>query len=355
MSMYSKCKSVISNPFSTATNQPKIPDGRAPASMGGKRNLMTTINFDQYDTWDIIISPRFDTPIYYATETRATNAATPVIDGIGTFMDNHPFTTSYVSTDSTTQAKQNTSSEISKIRLVSQGTKITLTNSTDDNDGYFEAFRFAPGKSSQTYLCQAATGTAGEPYLQQTKVATDMFDNNVRPAVEDGSPFVMNLASKGNYVTGKLRNLHRYTWVNKPQVKDVDFKDLPTNLNVGAAPTATSITSAAAVAWQDWDYDVIWIRVHGRGIPTAQQGGCCLPTKLMVHCTQNIECVFGEQNLMHSFMTKSPVSGGYRRAGSSLPYMPMRRYYTPYRRYARRTYTRKRSTVSKRRMTRKKY
>lgn len=350
--MYSKCKAVIANPFSSSTNQPKIPDGKAPASMGGKRHMITTVDFGETNTMDIIISPRFDSPIYFASAEREGATAAPKVEGKIAFNDNHPFAKAWSTNDSLTTIKANTAAEISKIRLVSQGTKITLTNSTDDNDGWFEAFRFTPGKDGQLYVTDDGTSGAVTPYSLLAWPNPTMFGNRVATAAET---FNMNLASKSNYVTGKLRSLSRYTWVNKPMTKDVDFKDLGTTMLVGAqAPAA--IDQQASIAFQDWDYDVIWIRIHGRGIPTAQQGGCCLPTKLMVHLVQNLECVFGEQNTLHSFMTKSPVTGSFRRAGSSLPYMPMRRYYMPYRRAARRTYARKRTTaVSKRRYTRKKY
>jgi len=357
MSMYSKCKAVIANPFSTATNQPKIPDGKAPASMGGKRNLVTQIDFDENDTFDIILSPRFDSPLYYASARQAASTPTPVKAGGATgFVDNHPFAKAFKETDTAGEILQDPAAEISKIRLVSQGCKLTLTNSTDDNDGWFEAFRFSPSADNSTYITNESQIGTDTWNPGATPKADSLFGNkDVANAIDANRDFSMNLSSKSNYVTGKLRNLHRYTWVNKPTTKDVEFKNLATRLLTGIPVNDTDHTrSYANLAFQDWDYDVIWIRVHGRGIPAVQQGGCCLPTRIMVHIAQNIECVFGEQNTLHTFMTKSPVSGGYRRAGSSLPYMPMRRYYAPMRRYARRTYTRKRATT-KRRTMRKKY
>lgn len=314
MSTYSAYRKVISNPFSTATNQPKIPDGLVPASMGAKRNLVGELDFEQWGVWDIIISPRYDTPIFVSTAagkgpTAATTGppATPAAPGgpvmfhSYTMNDNHPINSAYDGVDPV-KITTNESSEISKIRLVSQGTKITLTNSTDDNDGWFESFRFTPHKDQNTYA--TGLGVAGQKYSMLATPGAEMFGNR---DITTANTFNMNLASKSNYTTGKLRNLHRYTWVNKPCVKDVEFKDLPSSMAVstGIAQVAQDNTWAS-LAFQDWDYDVIWIRVHGRGIdPALAAGGCCLPTKLMFHLVQNIECVFGEQNLLHSYMTKS--------------------------------------------------
>jgi len=331
----------MKNPFSTATNQPKIPDGKCPASMGGKRHLTTQINFGEWDTYDIIISPRFDSPITWATAARAENGATtgpndtnlhqPANKGSGTFNDNHPFNRAWVAGANSNEIVQASSAEISKMRIVSQGTKITLTNSTDDNDGWFEAFRFMPQPGINTYKQVQASAVTGTPYTPSAEVDDIMFGNTVGDgSTTSQTTFDMNLASKSNYVTGKLRNIHRYVWTNKPYEKDVDFKDINTDLFMTNPPSTLDCTSRA---FQDWDYDVIWIRVHGRGLPAAQEGGCCLPTKLMVHLCQNVEAVFGEQNLLNSYMTKSPTYGT-KRGNYSLPYKPR---YTRRRTYKRKT------------------
>lgn len=298
-------KSVVSNPFSLATNQPKIPDGAAYASFGAKRQMVQTFDFGEQSTVDIIISPRFDTPIYIATAERADGSANPAQQQALPFADNHPFQNCWKEGANTTSIQQDTRAEISKIRLVSQGTRITLTNSTDDNDGWFEAFRFTPAKDHYVYKAVGGLGTPGGNYQMSTSVAADMFGNRT---ATDTTEFTINLAAKSNYVTGKLRNLHRYTWVNKPSTREVHFKTLPNVSGVGTIAAATAYNEQfASIAFQDWDYDVIWLRVHGRGIPQDQAGGCCMPTKLLLHTCQNVECIFGEQNLLHPFMTRSPM------------------------------------------------
>lgn len=341
MSMYQKCRTVINSPFSTATNQPKIPDGAVPASMGGKRHMNLQIDFKEYNTYDIIISPRVDSPIYYASTVRANNTASPPAptaepanQGYPNFGDNHPLATCWQQQTSS-NAIQINNAEISAYRIVSQGTRITLTNSTDDNDGWFEAFRFAPQRGSAHYETEL-NGTDGQPVKPVTRITTSMFGNRTANATTEFKDF--NLASKSNYVTGKLRNLHRYVWTNRPQVKDVELQTLPTQINCGVTTVNDLDQNHGEVALQDNQYDCIWIRVHGRGLDPAAAGGCCLPTRLMIHCVQNIETVFGEQNLLHSFMTKSPTSGSRSRT-YSLPYKPY-----GYRRY--RT-TKKRKTTKK--------
>lgn len=319
---YAACKKVVSNPFSTATNQPKIPDGRVPLSLGSKRNLVTTINFQTANTVDIIISPRFDSPIYFASAERSTTTPTdPLVEGAPNFNDNHPFAKAWTSVTDT-EIKQVGAGELSKIRLVSQGTKVTLTNSTDDNDGYFEAFRFSPQKDGSTWIMKNADATPGTPYQPQAFVEATMFGNKAETSTEE---FIMNLSSKSSYVTGKLRDLHRYVWTNKPTEKNITFTDLPLHLSVGAQLEGETTAYAAPITFQDWQYDVIWIRVHGRGVDTAANGGgCCLPTRLMIHLVQNAEFVCGEENTLHSYMTKSAITKGYKYANMSSPYMRLR-------------------------------
>ena len=40
---------VLDDPFSTTTEQPKIPDGHAVMSMGAKRNVVQQLDFEEYD------------------------------------------------------------------------------------------------------------------------------------------------------------------------------------------------------------------------------------------------------------------------------------------------------------------
>nr|UOF82350.1 capsid protein [Cressdnaviricota sp.] len=323
MSTFAKCKAVVANPFSNATSQPKIPDGAVPASMGAKRHLTHVINFNTENTIDIIISPRYDSPLWYSSSTRKAGGD-PIVGGAGDFEDNHPFAKCWASDGAADKIVQLPTAEISKIRMVSQGCKLTLVNSTDDNDGWFEAFRFQPNwEQTRTYATLDASATAGTAYTPKATVTNSMFGN--RPVPTATTEFNMNLASKANYVTGKLRNLHRYTWLNKPSTKDVEFKNLGTDLRTGTAPGSTR-DNYTGTQFIDPDYDVIWIRCHGRGIPQDAQGGCCLPTSIMAHICQNIECVFGEQNTLHSYMTKSPLQTGWKRTGS-LPYMSLRKPY----------------------------
>lgn len=289
---------------SNASIQPKIKDGAVIASTGTKRNLVAEIDFGEEKTVDIFISPRFDCPL---EALGATNDTSKQLIKQVPFQDNHPFAKAYKVGPNATEIEASTDSEISKIRLVAQETKITVTNATDDNDGWFEAVRFTPQKDALTYFTNAQSGNQGAPYTYNATCRNTCFGNRDYTL---GTEWAPNMSSKGGYVTGKLRNLHRYIWANKRVTRECEFKDLPTKLYCGTPASDgthdTTTNVSANIAFHDWDYDVIWIRIHGRPAPAGTTAGsCCHATNLMVHLIQGVECVFGEQNMLHSYMTNN--------------------------------------------------
>lgn len=332
-----KCAAVVKNPFSTATAMPKIPDGKVPASLGLRRNLVTSVPFGEDSVYEMILCPHLSSPIYIGTQVNDGTNLVPKVRVNPKFGDG-PIGEYTVQTGAAT-AKMDVDKEVSKWRLVSQGLKITLVNSNDDNDGWFEAFRFTPNYNAENWEYEG------------TPTAAAALPNVILKGTQFGlrrNPNTYSIADQGNYVTGKLRNIHRYTWTNRKVEKDVDFKelsDLPT-LSTG---DMTDIRTQLL----DKDFDCIFLRIHGRGVPSGTATNCCRPTELMVHVAQNLEYIAGERNSLHKYMTKSP--GGYSRRIYSSPMMYGRGYAPTMRKRTmtrRRTYAR-RGTSMKRRYTRK--
>lgn len=318
-----KYRQVVANPFSNATNQPKLPDGKAVSSMGEHRNLVASFSFGEHNDYDIIISPRFETPIFVASVADDPAGGGALVKAPLSFNDSSSLINCWncqtaPAAGTPQQISMINSLEVSKWRMVSQGCRITLTNSTDDNDGWFEAFRFSPNRTSGEYLTsfEPAAAAVGDSVKIKTSVYDDMFGN--RDTGGNTAEFQYNMASRTNYMTGKLRNIHKYTWINKPSVNDIEFKELTsiTLTNPDDKPPGAEPSTYGAYAFQDWDYDVIWIRVHGRGMPATANGpnpganvgdGCCRPTNLMFHLAQNNEIIYGEQNVLHNYMTRAPM------------------------------------------------
>lgn len=336
MTERSKCAAVVKNPFSTATAMPKIPDGMASASLGLRRNLVTSLDFGEDSVYEMILMPHLTTPLYMGTQANNIDESGPKVRDDPAFGTNAKICT-WTAT-SATAAKQDPLNEVSKWRLVSQGLKITLVNSNDDNDGWFEAFRFTPSYGAAEFGTTEAL-VANQP-VPQIKLAPKQFGNRISGDND------WSAADQGNYVTGKLRNIHRYTWTNRKVNKDVDFTALT------AAPTIDSgDRDDLRCQLVDTNYDCIYIRIHGRGIPAGASTQCCRPTNLMVHVAQNVEYIAGEQNNLHKYMTKSP--GGITRRIYSSPYMYGRGYAPKRTMTRRRTPARRTTTTRRRRYTRK--
>lgn len=299
-------RSVLYNPFSSATAQPKIPDGKCYASLGTKRNLVATSDFKTGESFrEYVLMPNLIAPLVElgpeATATAITEYVTPFAKRIISL-------NRAANIGGKTALSQLNSKEVTKFRVVSQGLKMTLVNSTDDNDGWFEAFRFKPDYVTETKFDEAG--------ITALPVGADIPDTMSYPSLKAGQIFGLmaaggqrkfNMAEKGNYVTGKLRNIHRYTWQNKRVSTDKDFMDIPTGGTLSPANLF------------DNEFDTIIIRVHGMET-----------SKLMLHVTQNVEYICSESHDLHNFMTKSPNYRTY-----SAPYRTSQGLYSIATRYRR--------------------
>lgn len=123
---------------------------------------------------------------------------------------------------------------VRRIRYVSGGVKLSLLNSSDDNEGYWEAIRI--------------------PY--SNLIGSD----GLAPVGEDGlliptditAPSFTNLASYSTYQTGRLRDIHRFMFKLNSVNPDHDFKK-----PFGATP----------VNWNelyDEGFDCVLIKLYGR-------------------------------------------------------------------------------------------
>ena len=315
--------SVASSNMSVNSNQPKIKDQKASASMGARRNLVYEVDFKTESIMDFFISPRYDQPIEAIGATQDGQTPTRITVQMP-FKDNHPIAKAYVVGDAPEKIKTDPASEISKIRMVAQETKFTVVNAADDNDGWFEAVRLTPHKDAKTYLTNQNSGNEGTPHGYTASPRENCFGNR---DYNDGAIWQPNMSAKSGYVTGKLRNLHRLIWTNKRVTRECEFKDLPLNMLVGADAVDPEMVdqqtnSTANVAFHDWDYDVIWVRIHGKKAPATD--GCCSATKIMVHLIQGVECVFGEQNMLHSYMSSNLPT--YRASSRSMQKYKKRKY-----------------------------
>lgn len=247
---YSGQLSVYRNAFSTATTNPKIPDGKAYHSSGVRLQAVKEWVNDTNSTIDFLLFPGLNNGLIMANANQ-TNGR------------NMPYPSHGVYTIDGTNAIQNPETAIDKWRIVSQALKITLINNSDENDGWWEACRVQISSNESLLLQQEATGVI---------VGTDL-PATALPAVDVTRQMVEN----PTYVTGKLRDIHRHIFQLAPQGSDHDFNELRRNINLTADQTELV----------DRNFDAIYIRIHGRT-------GAETPTRVMTHVVSNQEVVYDE-------------------------------------------------------------
>lgn len=258
-SHFSSCLAVYNNPFSTATTNPKIPDGKVYASTGIRLQAVEEVQNDASENMDILLFPGLSNGLIVSS----TNKGTPAGD---------PYSIPYRD-HGRTQAGPSyaqVSAPIHKWRLVSQALKITLVNNSDENDGWFEAIRIQ-GSSDSGF---ASTIRSGE-----TTAIIGAGGAPVLPAITS-----TNLVEHPTYVTGKLRDIHRYMFHLMPQGNDHEFQIIPRE--------PANATEFVHSQLDNESFDMVFIRIHGR------TGAA--PTRLMVHVVSNQEVVYDES----SFMTR---------------------------------------------------
>lgn len=196
------------DPFGNAVSQPKILDGSVQRSSGLR--FRTTGNFQLdaggLDTY-IALLPGYSNSVCWK---RPSDVAylTPVVN-------------------SAHYDSQVNRSSLKQLRLVGAALKLSLMNSSDENEGYWEAFRMtvSPGD----LLVNATTGAVS---LQ----ATALFPN---------------MANYQSYQSGKLKDIHRFQFKLNSTSATHDFE-------YPAAATADTINGV------DTQFDMIVIKINGR-------------------------------------------------------------------------------------------
>lgn len=145
-------------------------------------------------------------------------------------------------------------------RTVGVALRLSLVNSADQNEGYWEAAR-VPTSALDFRFLNGGTATA------QTLGNLD-------------------LSNYQTYLTGKLRDIHRYQFKLNAIDNDIDFSRMLTE-----PPEVSQFVS------EQWD--TIIIKIHGR----VEVGA---PSMLMYDCISCQEVIYKENTALARLMTTSP-------------------------------------------------
>jgi len=338
---------VYRNPFSTATTNPKIPDGKVLQSCGIRLQAVNEFTNNVSPHMQFVIYPGLMNGVSYIDwepNVALVPAAVPVNAGVNpdtppdrrlitrgdmkysnltSFASSVPVANGAVDFPAATwnvdYTQQNESSTLTQWRVVSQGVRLSLTNNSDENDGWFEAIRMPTKRNPEYFEVRQPTGPGG-PYGVVVPDPTIPWIAN------------RNLVEHPSYVTGKIRDMHRYLFQLKPQNSDHEFIPLEKkykNIPTGRAKTemlAAAGNADGVAAWNnnydslkdyltsqlDDSFDCILIRLHARPmgplppVVPANPGAIYVPTptRIMVHSVTNMEVVFDDAGFLSRFHTE---------------------------------------------------
>lgn len=254
---------VYHNAFSTATTNPKIPDGKCYHSVGLRLQAVKEFANDTTGTMDFLFFPGLNNGVVADSVASTTSADTLM---------------PYTNHASINNGDQDPGNEISRWRVVSQAHKITLVNNSDENDGWWEAIRVQLNPQPMSENGFELVGVGG---LQYIGAASGI------PGMNLG---ITSMVEHPTYVTGKLRDIHRHTFDLMPQGQDHDFIDL--------AFTGLDTVDGTYKCVDCNNYDAIFVRIHGRA-------GASTPTRVMIHTVSNQEILYQESSSMSRFHSEA--------------------------------------------------
>jgi len=248
---------VYANPFSTSSTSPRIPDNKVYSSCGIRLQAVGEFTNDTTAPMNFLLFPGINNSLL--------STSCVGLDPNGALPFTNHARLQNVEGD-ITQFTQDPAQSIHKWRTVSCGMKVTLINNSDENDGWFEAIRIQGSFDSGFGL----RFVDGKGYVAST-------DNAVLPAVTAG-----NLVEHPTYITGKLRDIHKYMFQLNPQGSDHEFQIVPRDF---------SGSEANQVLVDNENFDMVFLRIYGRP-------GASTPTRVMVHVVHNQEIVYDEGSTM---------------------------------------------------------
>lgn len=292
------------NPFNMSVSQPKIVDGETPKSLS--RRLQTVIpHRTNADTCHIIFAPTLGVPLCF-TNTIDGQTLRPLSSVQPTFVG-FPGQTVGIEPQVLGVPKwplgagdvvdlKNVGG-FSKWRIVSQGLRMNLDATAEENDGWYEVCRFNWRNENRDVTLTPLDGGVSTPLL------------GAAPNPINSDLYAMSMVEQPGYCTGSLKDIEKYEFKLNPQTGNHVFREITETNRATEAVDITRDTNAFKAdidesplgnqlkdQYVDHSMDWLYIRIHGRS--TASGG-----SKLILSAIQNLEFYFSPSSDLATFQT----------------------------------------------------
>jgi len=297
---------VYHNPFSRATKQPKIPDGKMTESLGFQTQAVGELSARNTNSPAAVLGDGTMHILLFGGQNCGMAVfgdlagSYPNLDPGGTEFSNQSnriravefITSNRIIANAVNNAGGTLqfSDQYALWRLVSQGCRLSLLNPAEEDDGWWEAVRITEPLNLDDWALLSTNNRNDKGFMT---VAPREFLQQRLPIKE--------LSNQNSYSTGLLRDLKNHVFALHP-VKDLhDFRDQESNMTmndvdidletIGAAGLALGLEGSVHDAirlydqWIDGSMDMIYIRIHGRVAGN--------PTRLHYNIVSNQEVVYG--------------------------------------------------------------
>jgi hypothetical protein len=296
---------VMKNAFSSATNAPRIPDGKEAMSTG--QRFQAIREFQMAEGKSAMTFNLFGALGAGAHVQNAKGTVGQLFDTT-LFYNNHGTLTNR---NSATEWSQTEGQEINKWRLVSQAIKLVLVNNSDENDGWWEAIRIPVDNDAGDWMQMVGTTSVTDG---SSAVAEPLSVLMPKRQVID-----YDFVSHPTYMSGKLKDIHKMTFQLNSTSGSHEFTkmkkkfvlDNETRLSDATGLFSTDTTDVSAFVDQamDMQFDRLVIRINGRTGTSAAAG---TGTRILAHVISNQEVIYEPGTFATRF--HAPTNG--RKRGS---------------------------------------
>lgn len=262
MSLQTYTKSLL-DPFDKGMSQPKLLDGKVARSSGIRLRATGEITCNSTGSTYIALIPGMSNVLCWRVDD----------DGMIPEVTAPPFQGHLDSVADRENVKM--------VRTVGTALRLSLVNSADQNEGYWEAARI-PTSALDFNFTMTDPGDPDPAGDGSLPAIPPTYNSAVYMPLGN-----LDLSNYQTYLTGKLRDIHRYQFKLNAIDNDIDFSRF-----IGNEPFPEN--NFVSEQW-----DTIILKIHGR----VEVGA---PSMIMYDCISAQEVIYKENTALARLMTTSP-------------------------------------------------